>query len=291
MRRSLLLVAVAIPLLPRVAAAACPTSCEVDRFLARAHALTADQRLQEGKQLFGRLALADGSCPKPSMQQDRWGIWLWEYALLRWATLFHEQGSSDILAVVDETSVDGGAGTSKCSHFYAQVQGARGFAAHYRIPSRRGYLQACWEEGKLAKILDGQTAPPAVLEQKSTVTACEADRLIDGLRRMKKDRRARAVEDMVTRAASSEHSDRAGTTYLYTRLAFRYRFHPDEAILAGFDAVATRSMTPGLCSFLMNAGGSGSFAGHYRQADRRPLLLQCATDDHHRRRIEWYLTR
>jgi hypothetical protein len=284
--RTLFMIGLVVSLEPTSAVAGCPGACEVDRFLAAAPKLPPGKRLQQSKALFIKVVHPPRSCPDRS-NEGRDEIWLWEYVLFRWAVLFRQYGSSDMLTAIDETPTDAGTSTSKCSHFYRRVQGARGFAEHYGTLSRSRFLRGCWKESEITEILKAPNGGPDAPEQRTAVTACEVDRFVDGLARVQKKKRSRLVEDFVAKVASSEPSDLAGTDYFYTRLAFRYRFFPDQSILDGIDAVAVKNMTAGICYFLKNAAGFGAFGEHYRLPDKKPLLLKCASDDHSGGNIEW----
>ncbi|HVU51768.1 MAG TPA: hypothetical protein VHL80_13825 [Polyangia bacterium] len=250
-----------------------PTACEVDQFLEGAPAMSPRERLPETITFMSRMLNARAP-------QDRDAVWIWEYFLKRWAVLFRVSGYMDMLEAVDQTPSDTRFSLSECGAFYRSVLEDTRAVEHYRYQSHRGRLAVCFEPEELERLLKlpvpgGRDRPRGLLR----VSACDADALVDGL--AEGGVRARRVEELVGRAGQGPDADEAGEAYLLTRLGLHFRAHPDEAILAGFDAATRAAPEARACELFINAVGTpaacAAFKAHYKKASALPA--RCLSDD------------
>ena len=249
-----------------------PSSCEVDQFLGDTLSMSPRERLPAAIALMNRMLNA----PAP---HDRDPIWLWEYFLQRWAALFRARGEMDVLEAADETPPDARFSLSECALFYREVLQDTRAVEYYRYRSKRGRLAICFEpdelERRLALPVEGVHDRGHFLTR---VTACEADELIATL--AQEGPRARRIQELIARSNVDE-GDPAGASYLLTRLAAQFGAHPDEAILAGFDA-AVRGTPPEkracelYASTTQSKAACAAFKQHYK--DLTSIPGRCVTD-------------
>jgi hypothetical protein len=251
-----------------------PTSCEVDEFLAGAPSLSSADRLEETATFISRMLNA-----KEPPGGD--GVRIWEYFLQRWAVLFRVSGYMDMLEAIDQMPEDAPRfSLSECSTFYRTVLKDTRAVEHYRYKAHRGRLSVCFEPDELERLLTlpvpgGRDRPHGL----TRVTACDADALVAGL--AEGGVRAHRVQEAVEQLGEGQDVDVAGTTYLLTRLGLHFRAHPDEAILAGFDAATRGAPEARSCELYKYAVGSkagcAAFKDHYKNAAALPA--RCLTDD------------
>jgi hypothetical protein len=249
-----------------------PSSCEVDQFLEDTLSMSPKERLPAATAIMTRMLNA----PAP---HDRDALWLWEYFLQRWAALFRARGEMDVLEAADQTPSDAGFSLAECSLFYRAVLKDTRAVEYYRYQSKRGRLAVCFEpdelERRLALPVEGGHDGGRSLTR---VTACEADELIAGLAQGVP--RARLVEELVERS-NAEEGDPAGASYLLRRLASHFASHPDEAILAGFDAAVRRTPPEKRsCELYGNAMTAKAACAVYKQHYKTVAAIpeRCVTD-------------
>ena len=253
-----------------------PTSCEVDEFLASTPALTPKERLPAALALMTRMLHA---APK----DGRDPIELWEYFLQRWAALFRARGDMDVLEAVDEAQSDAGFTPSECSLFYRAVLQDTRAVEYYRYQAKRGRLSLCFEPDELEHrlTLPVQPDPRVVVGRGLTrVPACETDELVAGI--AKGGLRALRVQEIVAKVGVGEEADRPGGTYLFTHLSKQFNEHPDEAILAGFDAAsrgvpADKRACETYMTRIKTKDACAVYKDHYKAMSEIPE--RCVTDD------------
>ena len=250
-----------------------PSSCDVDAFLGGAPAMTPAERRLETTTFMSRMLTA-------KVPAERDGASLWEYFLSRWAVLFRVSGYMDMLEAVDQTPSDTRFALSECAAFYRSVLKDTRAVEYYRYQSHRGRLAVCFEPEELEHLLmhpvpGGRDRPRGL----ARVSACDADALVDGL--AKGGVRAHRVEELIGQVGQGEDADAAGATYLLTRLGGHFRAHPDEAILAGYDAATRAAPDARSCELFTNAvrgqAACAAFKDHYKTASALPA--RCLSDD------------
>jgi hypothetical protein len=248
-----------------------PTSCEIDKFLDDTLAMAPKERLDAAVAMIARMQNA----PVP---RDQDPFPLWEYFLHRWANRFLARGEMDVLEAVDAAPPDARF-SSVCPLFYRTVLEDRRAIEHYRFQSNRGRMAVCFSSDELGKLIalpkEGGRDMPFYLTR---VTACEADEFVAGIGQG--TLRARRVE-LLLRQAYGEQGDPAGASYLLARLAARFRAHPDEAILGGFDA-AVRDTPPEKrsCELYWSSIKSKASCAVYRQHYQKVTAIppRCVTE-------------
>jgi hypothetical protein len=251
-----------------------PTTCEIDQFLVEASALSPSERQEAAVALMKRMMTA--APPKDVDPHE-----LWEYFLARWAAQFRLRGDMDMLDAVDDAPAVGAFLLPECTLFYRAVLKDTRAVEHYRFRDKRAQLSICFEPDEQERLLKlpvegGRLIPGRGL---TSVSACDTEQLIAGL--AEGGLRARRVQEIVAKAGAGEEGDPVGRAYLLRHLGSHFREHPDEAILAGFDAAWKVAPEQRSCDLYKNAVQSKDacavFREHYKTAAALPA--RCLTDD------------